>query len=86
MSKDINMDAVVDLAISTAILRADFDNQTSPIDIEEQNAWDVIAKQAIEYLKVVGLDTTLLKMDKYMIAKSFWDMEKDELDDELNED
>ena len=86
MSKDINMDAVVDLAISTAILRADFDNQTSPSEIEEQNAWDDIAKQAIEYLKVVGLDTTLLKMDKYMIAKSFWDMEKDELDDELNED
>lgn len=84
MTDSINLDAVIGLAVSTAILRADFDNQTTAIEIEEAEAWDDIAKQAIDYIKWVGLDTSTLKINKYVIAKCFWGMDEDTLNEELS--
>ncbi len=80
----MNIDAIVGLAISTAFLRADFDNQTSPSEVDEQEAWDGIADQALDYLKWAEIDTAKIEINKYVIAQAIWGMDDDELDEALN--
>lgn len=81
----LNIDAIIGLAISTAFLRADFDNQTSPSEVEEQNAWDGIADQALDYLRWVGVEIADIEIDKYTIAQCIWGKDSDQLDEELSD-
>lgn len=83
MSNSLNTEAIIGLAITTAIFRSDFDNQTKPHEIDEDDSWDFIAKLAIENLNWVGMDTSNLLIDKYLIAHCMWGMTPDELNQEL---
>jgi hypothetical protein len=77
----LNMDALIGLAITTAIFRSDYDNQTDVADLEIDDAWDTIEELALDYLKWVGVDISNLSIDKYDIAQSFCGMDSDELND-----
>lgn len=79
----IDQDAIVGLAVTTAFFRSDFDNQTNPCEVEDQDAWGNIATTTYEYLRWVGLDATAIRVDKYVIANSIWGMDAAELDEKL---
>jgi len=81
----MNVDAIVGLAISTAFFRSDFDNQTTPTEVEDQNAWASVAELATEYLGWTDIDVDGIKIDKYKIAKAIWGKDKEDLDKELSE-
>lgn len=80
-----NRDAVIGLAITTAFFRSDFDNQTRPCEVEDQDAWEHIAAISYRYLIGAGLDTSDIQVDKYVIAQSIWGMDAADLDEELGE-
>lgn len=79
----IDRDAVTGLAIAIAFFQSDFDNQTRPCEVEEQDAWAHIATISYRYLRWVGLDTSDIQVDKYVIAKSIWGMDPEDLDEAL---
>jgi hypothetical protein len=79
----LNMEALIGLAINTAIFRSDYDNQTDIEEFEWCDCWDDICERALESLKWVGLDTSNIHIDKYSIAQSFCGMDRDSLDDLL---
>ena len=81
MKEKLNMDAVVGLAIATAILRLNFDNQTTINEFIEHDIWDEVAELAFDYIKWIGIDTKKIEIDKYVIAQSFWGLDENELDD-----
>jgi hypothetical protein len=81
----LNMDALIGLAIATAIFRSDYDNQTDVEDFDMDDAWDNIEELALDYLKSVGVDITNLNIDKYDIAQSFCGIDSESLDDLLSE-
>jgi len=83
MTNSLNTEAIIGLAITAAIFRSDFDNQTSPAEIEENDSWESISKLALEYLNWVGINTSNLSIDKYSIAHCIWGMTPSELDEEL---
>lgn len=83
--KELNIDALIELAISTAIFRSDYDNQTDIEEFDLNDSWDVIAKRALHNLKSVGVDITNLNIDKYDIAQSFCGMDSESLDDLLSD-
>ena len=85
MKNDINIDAVIGLAIATAIFRLDFVSQTTIHEFFEHGCWDEVAELAFDYIKWVGLDTNGIEIDKYAIAQSFWGLDEDELDVALYE-
>jgi hypothetical protein len=80
----MNIKAVVGLAICTAFFRANFDNQTKPSEVEDQDAWEDIAKHALEYLQWVAIDTNNIKIDKYTIGESIWGFDVEELNQRLS--
>ena len=80
----MNLDAIVGLAISTAFLRSDFDNQTTPNEVEDQSAWEGIIDLAVEYLGWTGIDTNGIKIDKYKVAEVIWGKDKEQIDNELS--
>ncbi len=81
----IEQDAIIGLAVTTAFFRSDFDNQTDPCEVEDQDAWEHIATTAYQYLRWVGLDASTIQVDKYVIAKAIWGMDAADLDEELGE-
>jgi hypothetical protein len=83
MTNNIDIEALIGLAVTTAFMRLDFDSQTLPLEVEEQDAWQSITDQAMECLSSVGIDTSDIKLDKYSIALAFWGMDADELDEML---
>lgn len=85
MKQDINIDAVIGLAISTAIFRLDFVSETTIDEFIEHNCWDKVAELAFDYIKWVGIDNNGIEIDKYAIAQSFWGIDEDELDQALSE-
>ncbi len=85
MKQDINIDAVISLAIAIAIFRLDFVFQTTIHEFVEHDCWDEVAELAFDYIKWVGLDTNGIEIDKYAIAQSFWGLDEDELDVALYE-
>lgn len=85
MNKEINIDAVIGLAIATAIGQLDFIFQTSIHEFIEHDSWGEVAELAFEYINWVGIDTKEIEIDKYVIAQSFWGLDEAELDDALSE-
>ena len=81
----ININAVVGLAITTAFLRSDFDNQTTASEVEDQDAWDSIASLAMDYLKWANIEISDVSIDKYVISQSIWGYDTDELDEKLSD-
>ena len=84
MANNLNVEALIGLAVSTAFVRLDFDSQTLPLEVEEQDAWTSIADQAMECLSSVGIDTSGIRLGKYSIALAFWGMDADGLDEMLD--
>ena len=85
MLKKLNADAIVGLAATTAMLRCDYDQYAKPSLVEEQDAWGSVIELTVDYLNWVGFDSTNIEIDKYVIAKSFWGIDKSELDEILAE-
>jgi hypothetical protein len=85
MISDINIDAVIGLAISTAIFRLDFVSDTTIDEFIDHDCWDEVAELAFDYIKWVGIETNGIEIDKYAIAQSFWGLDEDELDEALSE-
>jgi hypothetical protein len=81
MKQDINIQAVIGLAIATAMLRLSYDNDTTFDEFKVDDVCDEVAEIAIDYIKWVGVDTNGIEIDIYTIAQSFWGMD---LDDELD--
>lgn len=79
----IDQDKIIELAVTAAFFRSDFDNQTDPCEVEDQDAWEYIANTAYEYLRWVGLDASAIQIDKYVIAQLIWGMGAADLDEEL---
>jgi hypothetical protein len=81
MKKDINIDAVIGLAIGTAMLRLNYDNDTTFDEFRADNACDEVAEIAIRYIEWVGIETSGIEIDISTIAQSMWGMDlEDELD------
>ena len=85
MSEELNLDAIIGLAATTAMLRCDYDQTAKPSLVEDQGAWDLVIELTVDYLKWVGVDLTSIQIDKYVIAKSFWGMDESDLDEVLAE-
>jgi hypothetical protein len=79
----IDQEKTIELAVTTAFFRSDFDNQTDPCEVDDQDAWEYIATKAYEYLRWVGLDASAIHVDKYVIAQLIWGMSAADLDEEL---
>jgi hypothetical protein len=86
MTNNLNIEALISLAVCTAFIRLDFDSQTLPLEVEEQDAWNSIAGEALNCLQSVGIDTSGIKLDKQSIALAFWGMDANELDEMLKTD
>ncbi len=81
MKQDINIDAVIGLAIGTAMLRLNYDNDTTFDEFKADNACDEVAEIAIRYIEWVGIETSGIEIDISTIAESMWGMNlEDELD------
>ena len=81
MTREINIDAVIGLAIGTAMLRLNYDNDTTFDEFKADNACDEVAEIAIRYIEWVGLETIGIEIDISTIAESMWGMNlEDELD------
>jgi hypothetical protein len=81
----LNVDAIVGLAATTAMLRCDYDQYAKPSLVEDQDAWGSVIELTVDYLNWVGVDSTCIQIDKYVIAKSFWGMDESDLDEALAE-
>lgn len=81
----LNMEALIGLAINTAIFRSDYDNQTDIEEFDWCDCWDDISERALKSLRSIGLDTSNIHIDKYTIAQSFCGMDRDSLDDLLED-
>ena len=87
MKKDINIDAVIGLAIGTAMLRLNYDNDTTFDEFRADNACDEVSEIAIRYIEWVGIETSGIEIDISTIAQSMWGMDlEDELDALQDED
>lgn len=87
MKQDINIDAVIGLAIGTAMLRLNYDNDTTFDEFKADNACDEVAEIAIRYIEWVGIETIGIEIDISTIAESMWGMNlEDELDAHEDED
>jgi hypothetical protein len=87
MKQDINIDAVIGLAIGTAMLRLNYDNDTTFDEFKTDNVCDEVAEIAIRYIQWVGIETSGIEIDIYTIAQSMWGMDlEDELDTLEDED
>jgi hypothetical protein len=86
MTNNLDIEALIGLAVCTAFIRLDFDSQTLPLDVEEQDAWNSIAGEAMNCLQSVGINTSDIKLDKNSIALAFWGMDADELEEMLQND
>jgi len=81
MKQDINIDAVIGLAITTAMLRLNYDNDTTFDEFKADNSCDEVAEIAIDYIQWVGIETSRIEIDISTIAQSMWGMDlEDELD------
>ena len=85
MKQDINMAAVIGLAITTAMLRLNYDNDTTFDEFKSDDVCDEVAEIAIDYIKWVGIDTNEIEIDIYTIAQSFWEMDEDNIEEALFE-
>ena len=87
MKLDINISAVIGLAITTAMLRLNYDNDTTFEEFKADDVCDEVAEIAIDYIRWVGIDTNEIEIDIHTIAQSFWGMDLEaELDAHENED
>ena len=57
MTREINIDAVIGLAIGTAMLRLSYDNNTTFDEFKADNVCDEVADIAIDYIKWVGVES-----------------------------
>ena len=85
MKKDINTDAVIGLAIATAMLRLSYDNDTTFDEFRDDDVCDEVAEIAFNFIKWVGVETSGIEIDICSIAKSFWGMDEDQIEDALSE-
>lgn len=85
MKQDINIAAVIGLAITSAMLRLNYDNDTSFDEFKADDVCDEVAEIAIDYIKWVGIDTNEIEIDIYTIAQSFWGMDEDNIEEALFE-
>lgn len=77
MKQHINIGAVIGLSIATAMLRLNYDNETTFDEFRADNVCDEVAEIAIDYIKWVGIDTNGIEIDIYTIAQCFWGIEGD---------
>lgn len=79
MNQNINIDAVIGLAITTAMLRLNYNNDTTFDEFRSDDVCYEVAEIAFDYIKWVGIDTNEIEIDIYTIAQSFWgiDLEDD---------
>ena len=85
MKQDINIDAVIGLAVSTSMVSSGYDQDAKPADLENQDAWNDVIQLTFHYLKWVGLDCSAIEIDKYVIAQCFWGMDEDNLNEALSD-
>ena len=85
MKQDINISAVIGLAIATAMLRLNYDNETTFDEFRVDNVCDEVAEIAFDYIKWVGIDTNGIEIDIFSIAKGFWGMDEDNIEEALSE-
>lgn len=52
--------AIIDLCVATALLRNDWDNQTSIEEVDEINGFDAIIEMAHDYCEQVGIEKPYL--------------------------
>lgn len=76
----INQQALIDLALSTAVFNSYYDRETKPWEIDHQEAWSCIAETATQYLEVAGVDTSAIQIDKYSISATLWGMTREQVD------
>ena len=85
MKQDINIDAVIGLSITTAMLRLNYDNNTTFNEFKVDDVCDEVAELALDYIKWVGIDTNGIEIDIYTIAQCFWGMDEDNLNEAMSE-
>ena len=71
MNQNINIAAVIGLAITTAMLRLNYNNDTTFDEFKSDEVCDEVAEIAIDYIKWVGIDTNEIEIDICTIAQSF---------------
>ncbi len=67
---EINKEAIVGLAISTAFLRSGWSNDTSIDEVEEVNGWDEILDLARQYIDWAGIGAVTI--DESNVRSSIW--------------
>jgi hypothetical protein len=85
MKQDINIDAVIGLSITTAMLRLNYDNNTTFNEFKVDDVCDEVAELALDYIKWVGIDTNGIEIDIHTIAQCFWGMDEDNLYEAMSE-
>ena len=80
MSKKIDLQAAMKLAIYAAVTQLDYErneNRTTFSDFQEYDLWDEVSRLVNSNIDWIGIDCAI-DIDKYVIAESFWGIEKDD--------
>lgn len=73
-----------EMAVKTAFFNMDFCPGTSLYEVLDQDALDVVAKDAEDLLASIQVHEWYA-VDRYVVASVLWDMEPEELDIELSD-
>lgn len=85
MKQDININAIIGLAVATSMVQCGYHRDTNVEYLEIIDGWDAVIELTITYLKWVGIEIDDVEIDKYVVAECFWGMVDDELDNKLAE-
>lgn len=80
---ELNEASLVGLAVSTAFLRSEFHQHSTPRDVEDEDLWDQIAGMSKFYLNEVSADFSDVEIDRETIAMAIWGLTPRELKREL---
>ena len=67
MEKEINIDAIIGMAVTTAFMRCNWNNDTHSHEISD---WSEITDLAEEYCTWVGLED--VDIDEHTVRESIW--------------
>ena len=79
----MNQEVLNEMAVKTAFYNMDFCPGTRFWEVMEQDVLEKIATDAQLFVDELGIDAQ--SIDQYVVARVLWEMEPDELDEEIAE-
>lgn len=69
----VDVDAIIGLAIATAMFRGGYSDNTEPSELDDDDSWEEVASTAIDYCQWAGLKQVSISRDDILL--SVWNIE-----------